>query len=140
MTERRIRVAIAVLALAGAGIASYLLYERYSGGRILCTSGGCETVQHSRYAKIAGVPVALFGLLGYVGLFVTAVLRGETARAVAVAIALSAFAFSLYLLVIQLAVIHAICVWCVSSDVIVTLITVLTLVRVRVADRELVAA
>jgi uncharacterized membrane protein len=131
MSEPRLRTAIAVLALAGAGIASYLLYERYTGGRIACTSGGCETVQHSRYARIAGVPVALVGLVGYLALLGTAFARGELARAAAVAVALPAFAFSAYLLVMQLAVIHAICVWCVGSDTIVTLIAALVLLRVR---------
>jgi uncharacterized membrane protein len=136
MSERRVRTAIVVFALAGAGIAGYLLYERYTGGRIACTSGGCETVQHSRYAKIAGVPVALLGLLGYAGLLAAAVVRGETARAAGAAIALSALAFSVYLLAIQLAVIHAVCVWCVGSDGVVTAVTVLTVVRIRVADRD----
>ncbi len=136
MTERSVRDSIVVLALIGGGIASYLLYERYTGGRIACTTGGCETVQHSRYAKIGGVPVALLGLLGYLGLVGSALARGETARAVGVATALSAFAFSAYLLVIQLAVIHAVCIWCVGSDAVVAPTTLLTLARIRAADRE----
>ena len=140
MTERNIRAAIAILAVVGLGITSYLLYERYSGGRILCTSGGCETVQHSRYAKIGGIPVALLGLLGYAGLLVTALLRGDTARIVAVAIALSGLFFAAYLLVIMLTVIHAVCVWCLGSDIVLTLITLLTLARIRVADAALAPA
>ncbi len=136
MTETRIRAAIAILAVAGAGVAGYLLYERYSGGRILCTNSGCETVQHSRYAKIAGVPVALLGLIGYAGILASALAQGETARAAGVAIALSGFAFSAYLLVMQLAVIHAVCIWCLASDTILTAVAVLALLRVRAGGRD----
>jgi hypothetical protein len=42
------------LALAGAAVAAYLVYARYAGTQLACTTGGCETVQHSKYAKAAG--------------------------------------------------------------------------------------
>jgi uncharacterized membrane protein len=126
-----LRRAIAALAVVGAGIAGYLLYERYTGGRIACTTGGCETVQKSSYAKVAGVPVTLIGLLGYVGLFATAWFRGEVARVVAVAMAMAALAFSAYLLVAQLTLIHAVCVWCLGSDTVVLAIAVLAFADAR---------
>lgn len=53
-----------MLSLVGAGIASYLVYVRYSHVTIACTTGGCEKVQSSRYAEVAGIPVAVLGLLG----------------------------------------------------------------------------
>jgi len=124
MSERASRIAIASLAVVGIGIAGYLLYERYTGGTIACTTGGCETVQESSYAKVAGVPVALIGLLGYVGLLGTALLRGETARAAAVGMALLGLVFSAYLLVAQITLIHAICIWCVGNDVVMLAIAV----------------
>src|SRR4029077_13031314 len=58
----RLRAAIAGLALAGAAVAGYLVYARYTHTQLACTTGGCETVQHSKYAKAAGIPVALLGL------------------------------------------------------------------------------
>jgi uncharacterized membrane protein len=126
-----LRRAIAALAVIGAGIAGYLLYERYTGGRIACTTGGCETVQKSSYAKVAGVPVALIGLLGYAGLFATVWFRGELARVAAVAMSISALAFSAYLLVAQLALIHAVCIWCLGSDTVVLGIAVLVVADAR---------
>ena len=54
MTESRLRATIAALALTGIGIAAYLTYARYSGTQIACSTGGCETVQHSRYAVVGG--------------------------------------------------------------------------------------
>ena len=56
MSERGLRAAVALLALAGAGIAAYLTYAWYAEAAIACTTGGCETVQSSSYAKLAGIP------------------------------------------------------------------------------------
>src|SRR5581483_7973442 len=122
--EPQLRAAVGVLALAGAGIAAYLTYTRYSGAPIACATGGCETVQQSRYALIAGIPVAVLGLVGYAALFATALFRGVTAATAGVGLAVVALAVSAYLLVAQLALIHAVCQWCLASDVVVSLIAV----------------
>ena len=59
-TDRRLAIAIAVLCVIGIGIASYLTYVHYAGLKVLClSSGGCETVQASKYAKLDGIPVAV---------------------------------------------------------------------------------
>ena len=140
MTERHLRVAVCVLAAAGVGITAYLLYERWTGGPLVCSTGGCETVQHSKYAKIAGIPVALLGLLAYAGIFVTGLLRSEAARAAGAAIAVGGLAFALYLVYVQNSKIHAWCQWCLASDVILALLAVLTTVRLlRTPRADLVA-
>jgi len=131
VTERRLRAASAVLAAVGAAIASYLLYVRETGGELLCTTGGCETVQSSPYAEVLGVPVPALALLGFLGLLVAALARGEWARLSQATLALAAFLFSGYLLYIQLAVIEAICQWCLATDVITTVIAALALLRLR---------
>ncbi len=74
---------------------------------------------------MAGIPVAVLGLVGYGGLLVTAIVRGTTAAAVGLGLALVAVVFSAYLLVAQLALIHAVCQWCVASEVVILLITAL---------------
>lgn len=129
MRESRLRATIAALALAGAAIAAYLTYARYSGTPIACATGGCETVQHSRYAVVAGIPVAVIGLVGYAALLATAAFRGATAAALGVGCAVIGLAFGAYLLVAQIALIHAICQWCVASDAVVTLIALAALYR-----------
>ena len=90
MTERTVRAAIAVLALAGAGVAAYLTATKLSGAAPVCATGGCETVQSSRYSELAGVPVALLGLIGYLLLVGTAAVRDDLAAALGAAIALGA--------------------------------------------------
>jgi uncharacterized membrane protein len=130
-TDRRLRIAILVLTLIGVGVAGYLTYVHYEGLKVLClSSGGCETVQASRYAKLDGVPVAVLGLLGYIGILGSLALRGETGRVAGFAIALIGFGFSLYLTYRELFTIKAICQWCVSSAVLMTLLAVLTAIRV----------
>lgn len=131
MTNRRLRAAIAVLALAGAAVTGYLVYTRYSGTRLACTTGGCETVQHSKYAKAAGIPVAVLGLAAYLAVFATALSARIEAAALGAAIALGGLAFGIYLIVIQLAVIDAICEWCLVSDGILALLAIATAERLR---------
>ena len=131
MTEPRLRAALVVLALLGAGIAAYLTYTRYSGGAPdrLAGSGGCETVQRSEYAKLAGIPVAVLGLLGYAALLVTALLRGRNAAAAGAGIALVGAIFSAWLLYAQLALIDAICQWCIANDIVIALAAVVSVLR-----------
>jgi uncharacterized membrane protein len=137
--ERRLRVAIAALATAGLGIASYLIYARYSGVQLYCATGGCETVQHSRYATVAGIPIAVLGLAAYAAVLSTALSRSASAAALGCGLAATGVAFSTYLLVAQLFLIHAICQWCVASDVVVTLLALATWARFAFAHRAALA-
>jgi uncharacterized membrane protein len=131
VTDFRLRVAIAALAGVGALVSGYLVVERYTGGVISCTTGGCETVQHSKYAKAAGVPVAVLGLLAYLAVFATALSSRVEAAAIGAAIVLAGLAFGVYLIVIQVAVIDAICQWCLASDAILAVLAVACAERLR---------
>jgi uncharacterized membrane protein len=135
VTDGRLRAAIAALALAGAGVAAYLVYARYTATRLVCTTGGCETVQHSKYAKAAGIPVAVLGLAAYLAVFATALSNRVEAAAIGTTIVLAGFAFGVYLIVIQVAVIDAICQWCLASDGILALLALVTAERLRRAER-----
>jgi uncharacterized membrane protein len=136
MRDRALRLAIAVLALAGIGIAAYLTYVHYAGLKPLClSSGGCETVQSSRYAKLAGIPVATIGLAGYVLILGSVWLRGEAGKLGGAGLALVGFGFSAYLTYRELFTIKAICQWCVASAIVMTLLAVLTVWRLlRIED------
>ena len=125
----RLRVALAAFALVGAGIAAYLTYVHYADVAPVCSIGGCEKVQTSKYAELAGIPVALLGLAAYTVLFVLAWMRGVIAVFAATTIALTAAAFSGYLLWAQLGPIDAICQWCIGNDVVSAGLAVLWVVR-----------
>jgi uncharacterized membrane protein len=131
VSERTLPAASAGLAAVGAAIAGYLLYVRETGGELVCATGGCETVQSSPYAEVLGVPVAALGLAGFLALLVAAVGRGEWARLSQATLALASLFFGAYLLYVQLAVIDAICQWCLATDVITAAIAALALLRLR---------
>jgi uncharacterized membrane protein len=129
--DRRLTLAIAVLSAVGAGIAGYLTYVHYADVSALCVAAGgaCEKVQSSSYAKLAGVPVALLGLIAYLALLVSLRVPGEAGRFAGALIALSGFGFSAYLTYRELFTIDAICQWCVASAVVMTALAILTTVR-----------
>jgi len=125
MTDRALRNAAIALALAGVGIASYLVYLHYSGTEPICSiSHGCATVQKSSYAKLAGVPVALIGLLGYVAILASLFARGATGRMAGAGMAFVGLGFSGWLTYLEAERIHAWCQWCVGSAVVMTLLAV----------------
>jgi uncharacterized membrane protein len=124
-----LRRAIAALALLGGAVATYLTTVHYAHTSPICSTGGCEQVQHSSYATLGGVPVALLGLVAYLVVLATAAVRGTAAATVGAAVSIGGAAFSGYLLWAQLARIHAICQWCVGNDAIVALLAALCIAR-----------
>ena len=133
MSDRTLQIVAGAVALVGAALAGYLTWVHYDESALVCVAGGgCETVQQSAYAEIAGVPVALLGLLAYSSVLGLVVWDTPSARLGAAMIAFVGLAFSLYLLVLQLFVIDAVCTWCVVNDVVVApLLAVLTALRLR---------
>jgi uncharacterized membrane protein len=131
MSVGRMRAAIGLLSLIGAGIAAYLVYTRYSGTSIFCQTGGCETVQSSKYSEVAGIPVAVLGLVGYAAVLLAAAFPGPTSAALGVTFAVVGVALSAYLLYAQLVLIDAVCQWCMANDVVVSLVALACLWRFR---------
>jgi uncharacterized membrane protein len=119
----------AVLALIGLGVAGYLTYIHYEGIAPVCSTGGCERVQASSYSEIAGIPVALLGLIGYLGIGASLLLPGDAGRALTFTLTLIGFGFSTYLTYLELFVIDAICQWCVASAVVMTALLVVATFR-----------
>jgi uncharacterized membrane protein len=131
-----------VLTTIGLGVASYLTYVHYAGIKPVCTAGGsCAKVQTSVYSELAGVPVALIGLIGYVVILGSLLVpESETTRFATVALTVVGFGFSAYLTYRELFSIHAICEWCASSAVIMTIITCLAVWRYLRGDVDSRAA
>jgi uncharacterized membrane protein len=132
MSRRTLRITLLVLTVLGLAVASYLTYVHYSGIKPLCgtNGGGCEIVQTSVYSKLAGVPVALIGLLGYIAILASLLVpESETSRLATMAFTIVGFGFSAYLTYRELFSIHHICEYCVSSAVIVTILMCLSVWR-----------
>ena len=136
MTKRMI---VAALALGGIFISLYLtLYKIGVIGELSCSIGSCETVNTSKWSTFLHLPVAVWGLLFYVAVFVIAMV-GTIARferefalsALLVAEAAVGVLFSAWLTYLELAVIHAICIWCVTSACIVVAILLVSIADLR---------
>jgi uncharacterized membrane protein len=125
-----LRGASITVAVAGLAIAAYLTIVHYSGADPVCAiAHGCDVVQQSRYAQLAGVPVAVLGLLGYLALLAALVVDGEAGRGLAALVALTGAAFSAWLTYVEVAILEAVCIWCVGSAVCMTALAALTVIR-----------
>jgi len=130
---------VAALALAGIFIGLYLtLYKLGIIGDLSCSVGSCETVNTSKWAVFLGFPVAAWGVFFYLDVFALALIgtlvRFEDAPVISWLLVVWSgigFLFSAWLTYLELAVIHAICIWCVVSAVLVTAIFALSLADLR---------
>lgn len=110
-----------VLAIAGVADAIYLTIVHYDSTALVCGVGDCHAVQASKYAEIAGVPIAVLGLLMYVVVAALGVARfrlpayADRLTFIIFAIALAGTVYAAYLTYLEIAVIDAICQWCVVS-------------------------
>lgn len=118
---RRQMQAAAVLAGLGVLLAAYLTWVHFDAGSLVCGLGDCHTVQASEYATIGPVPVAVLGLGMYAVVCVANIL-GPKRPGAAAPLAFAAFAvllagtlYAAYLTWLEVAVIRAICQWCVVS-------------------------
>lgn len=122
------RYLIAVLAVAGLLVSFLALRVHYSNDLEPCDINAhwdCGVVNHSPFAMMGPVPVASVGIVGYALLAGLAILRRKALLEAAVAIGLG---FSLYLSHIEKDVLMVWCLYCVLSQGIVILITILSTV------------
>jgi uncharacterized membrane protein len=119
------RLVRAAVVLSGLGIvlAAYLTWVHFDSGSLVCGLGDCHAVQASEFATIGPVPVALLGLGMYAVVFVANVLalvqpaRAPLMAVVAFGLLLAGTLYAAYLTWLEVAVIYAICQWCVASAV-----------------------
>ena len=136
MSLRALRGTTAALALLGVGIAGYLTWVHYAGLQPFCVGGGgsCERVQSSRWSELAGIPVAVLGLGGYLLLLASLLLPEEPGRSAAALLALVGAGFSAWLTYVELAKIDAVCQWCAASAVIMVLLAIVSVIRLLRVD------
>jgi uncharacterized membrane protein len=133
------RMLTALLALIGVFVAAYLaLYKAGVIGTLACGTGGCETVQLSKWSMFLGLSVALWGVGYYIAVLALALAglqeRWAESRTLSLAMVLLTgwgAIFTAWLTYLELAVIDAICRWCVGSAAIVFMLFVLALLDYR---------
>jgi len=129
--EGTLRKVATFAATFGIGVATYIAIAEAGGGSPVCVAGGggCQAVAESSWSHLLGVNIAVFGIVGYVLLLASALLRGDAARMAGFGIALGGFGYSLFLTYLEIFKIEAICQWCVASAVLMTLLFGLNAVR-----------
>ena len=118
-----------ILALLGLADSVYLAVSYFSGSPLSCeTISGCNEVASSPYAKIAGVPISTLGVLYYVvavaGAFLYLIKRRTVYATLLALLTMIGFATSAYFMYMQIALIKAICIYCVGSAIIATLMLI----------------
>ncbi len=130
-SERTLRIASAIVAVLGMAVATYITIADAGGGSPVCVAGGggCETVAKSSYSHLAGINVAVFGVLGYIGLLGAAAVKDDRGRLAALLLSVIGFGFSAYLTYLELFVIDAICQWCIGSAILMTISMLIAITR-----------
>ena len=140
---RRWLVALMLLSLLGMADSGYLFWKHRrstllttgTGGSNFCQAGGCDLVSQGKYAEVKGIPVAAFGIAGYLALLalsvMAAALGGRSLMWGIVGISGIGVVVSAFLVYLQIAVIGAICSWCVLSAFTMTSIFILSVLLVR---------
>lgn len=126
-------------------VSGYLAYVKLFHIAIYCTPGlgNCETVNSSTYSILFGVPLGVWGLIGYTALFLLITFGrkihffSEYLDLTIFAISLGGFLFSIYLTSLELFVIKAICQWCILSAVMMTFIFIASVFRLVVKSAKL---
>jgi len=121
-----------LLALIGIADTTYLTMEHFAGKIPPCTIvSGCGEVLTSQYATVYGVPLTLIGLVYYIALLVLSRMEGKRALVALAALTSFGLAASTGLVYLQLYVIGAICLFCMTSAATTSLIWILTMLRLR---------
>jgi uncharacterized membrane protein len=121
-----VRRTLAVLALIGLAVSGYLTWVHYAELEPICSGiSDCERVQSSDYAELAGVPVAVIGVGGYLAILASLGLRPELTAL----LAYIGVGFSGYLTWAELFRIEAICQWCLVSALVILSIAGLATLR-----------
>jgi len=117
-----------LLTALGLIVSSLALREHYrTEGDSPCSINerwDCGIVNHSPYATLAGIPIAIFGIAGYL---LMGTLAWRRAWRLLLVVALAALAYSLYLARIEAHVLGVWCIYCVISLGDISLITLLAL-------------
>ena len=130
---RRFYIIIAILAVLGIAVSSVSLAHHFRKSKTsFCDFGesfNCDIVNRSEYSTIAGVPVALIGILGYLALLAFATFYRDKAETPGILVvgSLGGLGFALYLTYIEKYVLFAWCILCLSSLALIFSITVLSI-------------
>ena len=135
MEKRLSQLAIA-LAIIGLLVSIYMTIYKITSNDSMCIgSGDCKTVNASRYAEVYGIPVAVLGVAGYAAILAVLFLERrpgffqQNGTILFFGLSLTGFLFTLYLIFVEVALIKAYCPFCITSQTVMTIIFIISVIR-----------
>lgn len=129
-------IAVTALTLIGLGVSVYMTYAHYNKDALVCTEGAtidCSAVTTSDYAVLLGIPLPLLGLAFFIAMLALITppawrSRSPLPRWGRLASTFIGMAFVIYLVTVEIAILHKICLWCTAVHVITAMLFVLVLI------------
>jgi uncharacterized membrane protein len=125
-----------ILAVVGLLVSIYMTIYKVTSNDALCLgSGDCSTVNASRYSEVYGIPVATVGIAGYFAIFLMHWYERrdkffeKNGPMLIFGMALTGFLFTLYLIYVEFSILKAICPFCLTSQIAMTIIFIISIVR-----------
>lgn len=136
MKDQTLRIISFILAVVGVIDSAYLSWVKIIHAEVYCGgSGSCQTVANSPYSEVAGIPIAIFGLAAYLLIIGLLFLEGrgkfwqQNSPLIIFGVTLAGTIYSIYLTYIEVAVIYAICPYCVVSAIVMALLLIVAIIR-----------
>ncbi len=138
MNNRLAQIALAIT-LIGLLVASYMTVYKFTSETVqdaMCVgSKGCSVVNASPYSEVRGIPVAVIGVVGYIALLAVQLLERrpgliqENGTLIFFGLSVTGFLFTAYLIFVEITLIKAYCPFCITSQVAMTLLFVISVIR-----------
>ena len=129
-------LASVALVILGLLVSIYMTIYKFTGDDGMCLgSGDCHTVNASKYSEVNGIPVAIFGIGGYLAILAVLYFENsnrffkQNATLMIFGMSLTGFLFTVWLIYVEIALLKAICPFCVTSQVAMTIIFILAVAR-----------
>ena len=125
-----------ILVVIGLLVSIYMTIYKITSNNAMCLgSGDCSTVNASRYAEVYGIPVATIGIAGYFAILMAHWYERrdkffeKNGPMLIFGLALTGFLFTVYLIYVESALLHALCPFCLTSQVAMTVIFIISIIR-----------
>jgi uncharacterized membrane protein len=125
-----------ILVVVGLFVSIYMTIYKITSNNAMCLgSGDCSTVNASRYAEVYGIPVATIGIAGYFAILLAHWYERRDkffekySPMLIFGLALTGFLFTVYLIYVEFALLHALCPFCLTSQVAMTVIFIISIIR-----------
>ena len=124
------------LVILGVLVSIYMTIYKFTANDAMCLgSGDCHTVNASKYSEVNGIPVAIFGVIGYLAILTVLYFENssrffkQNATLMIFGMSLTGFIFTVWLIYVEIALLKAICPFCVTSQVAMTIIFIIAVMR-----------